>query len=128
MNDDVSSPPMPVDPAQRSLADDIRGLADAGKGLAQAELAYQKARASFVGKSVRSIAILAVLVLVLLFCALLALTLGLILSLAPLLTPVGATAAVVAGFAIAAVLGGMFAFNHWRRLNAVIQEPGGDDA
>lgn len=128
MKDDISTPPTPVEPAQRSLADDIRTLADAGKGLAQAELAYQKARAAFVGASVRSIAILAVLVLVLLFCALLALTLGLILSLAPLLTPVGATAAVVAGFAISALLGGMFALNHWRRLNAVIREPGADDA
>lgn len=126
MKDDVSSP-TPIDSAQRSLADDMRELADAGKGLAQAELAYQKARASFAGKSVRSIAILAVLVLVLLFCALLALTLGLILSLAPLLTPIGATAAVVAGFAISAVLGAMFALNHWRRLSAAIREPGAED-
>jgi uncharacterized membrane protein YccC len=128
MKDDVSSPPTPVDPAQRSLVDDMRELADAGKGLAQAELAYQKARASFVGKSVRNIAVLVVLVLALLFCALLSLTLGLILSLAPLLTPIGATAAVVAGFAISAVLGAMLAFNHWRRVKDVLREPGADDA
>lgn len=127
MKDDISNPAS-VDPATRSLADDVRELADAGKGLAQAELAYQRARASFAGKSVRSIAILAVLVFILLFCALLALTLGLILSLAPLLTPVGATAAVVAAFAISAVLGAMLAVSHWRRLNAVIREPGADDA
>lgn len=128
MKDDISSPQPTVDPAQRSLVDDIRELADAGKALAQAELAYQKGRASFISKSIRSIAILAGLVLVLLFCALLALTLGLILSLAPLLTPVGATAAVVAGFAMSAALGGMFALNHLRRLNAVIREPGTEDA
>ena len=128
MKDDVSKPLTPVDPAQRSLVDDIRELADAGKGLAQAELAYQKARASFVGKSVRSIAVLAVLVLVLLFFALLSLTLGLILSLAPLLTPIGATAAVVAGFAISAVLGAMLALNHWQRVKEILREPGADDA
>lgn len=132
MKDDVSSPPMPGDPpaeaASRSLVDDMRELADAGKGLAQAEFAYQKARASFAGKNARNIAILVLLVLGLLFCALLALTLGLIISLAPLLTPIGATAAVVAGFAISAMLGAMLAVNRWRHMVEVLSEGGEEDA
>ena len=130
MDDTVTSPTSapPVDAAQRSLADDVRELTEAGKELAQAELAYQKARAAYAGKGARNIAIAGAIAAALVFFALMGLVLGLILSLAPILTPIGATAAVVAGLLIAAILCAMAARSSLTRMKAVLREPGDGDA
>src|SRR5690606_10872014 len=74
------------DPADRSLADDLRRLSEDARALARAELAYQKSRAAFAGQEAKRIALLGLLAGVLTFFALMALTLGLVLALTPLLT------------------------------------------
>lgn len=119
----------PADPARRSLVADVRELADAGKQLASAEVAYQRGRAKYAGQSAGSIAVIAVVALLLVFLALLALVVGLLLTLAPILTPIGATAVVFAGLGIAAILCAMLGVNRWRRMIEVLRDkPGEDDA
>lgn len=130
MKADVTDPDnVPRDETeQRSLVDDVRQLADAGRELAQAELAYQKARAAYAGKGARNIAVAGAAAAALAFFALMALVLGLILILAPIITPIGATAAVVAGLLIAGALCAMVALNSLKRMKAVLREPGDTDA
>ena len=122
MKDDVASFTRVSDPADtaaaadRSLTDDLRQLAEDGKALARAEAAYQKARAAYLGEQVRGIAIRGALAAALVLFALMALALGLVLGLAPVLTIWGATAAVVGGFLLAAfVLAGSISAK-WRRM------------
>jgi len=129
MTDDVATPEGDAagDPAHRSLRNDVRSLAAAGRDLAQAELAYQKARAAYAGKATRNIVLAGGAALTLGFLALIGLVLGLILSLAPILTPIGATAAVVAGLLLVAILCLMAARSSLKGMKAVLSEPGADD-
>ncbi len=121
MKDDVSSLPKPEvetgdAAAERSLAQDLRQLVDDGRALAEAELAYQKSRAALAGSHARTIAILAGLAAALMFCALLALTVGLVWSLTPLLTAWGATGAVAGGLLLAGLACAFAAGASWRRM------------
>lgn len=100
----------------RSLPEDLRQLADDARALAEAELAYQKSRAAFAGQEVKRITMLGALAAALVFFALMALTLGLVLALTPLLTAWGATAAVTAGLLITAGLCGLLAAIRWKRM------------
>ena len=100
----------------RSLADDLRALVDDGKALAQAELAYQKSRAAFAGSGAKAIVLLGALAAALVFFALMALTVGLVVALTPLLTAWGATGASFAGLLLAAFLCAQLAAWRWRRL------------
>jgi len=72
-----------ADDGKTTLADDLRLLARDGRAYAEAELAYQKSRASILGKRIRSLALLAFLALVFATLALLTLPVGLVLALAP---------------------------------------------
>lgn len=131
MKEDVVSPgsALPDDAAHRSLSEDIRTLTTAGRDLAQAELAYQKARAAYAGKAMRVVTSATAAALALAFVALMALVMGLILTLVPILTPIGATAAVVAGLLIAATLCVMVARNRLQSMKSVLGEtPGSNDA
>jgi hypothetical protein len=110
------------DPADRSLADDLRRLSEDARALARAELAYQKSRAAFAGQEAKRIALLGLLAGVLTFFALMALTLGLVLALTPLLTAWGATAAVVGGLLVIAALCALVAFGRWRRMMAALSD------
>jgi len=127
MTDEEPAPDSRADAAQRSLRDDITALTEAGRELAQAELAYQKARAAFAGKTARNVAIASGAALALVFFALMALVLGLILTLAPILTPLGATAAIVAALLIAAILCAMLVRSSLQRMMSVLREPGDND-
>jgi hypothetical protein len=119
-----SAPPRnaPADASERSLSDDLRQLADDARVLAQAELAYQKSRAAFAGQEVKRIAILGTLAAVLVFFALMALTLGLVIALTPLLTAWGATAAVFCGLLIVAGLCALLASSRWKRMTAMLAD------
>lgn len=130
MKDDLASArgASPDDPVQRSLVDDVRHLTDAGRELARAELAFQKARAAYAGKGVRNVAIAGAAGMALVFFALMAFVLGLMLFLAPIITPIGATVAVVTGLLIAAVLCAMVARNSLRQMKTVLRERGDEDA
>jgi hypothetical protein len=124
-----STPPLthdePVDPPERSLVDDVRELVNDGRTLLEAELAYQKSRAALAGRTAKSMAGWIALALSLVFFALMALVMGLLLILAPLIGGLGATLVVVAGLLIAAGLSGWVAMRRWQAMSRRLSE---DDA
>ena len=78
-----------------SLRDDITALVDDARTYAEAEIAFQKTRAGLASrKTARALALL-LLALVLLHIALIALAVGAVIALAPLVTIWGAIAIVV---------------------------------
>ena len=116
-----SPPPLtpedPVDAAERSLVDDVRELVSDGRTLLEAELAYQKSRAALAGRTAKSMAGWIALALSLVFFALMALVMGLLLILAPLIGGLGATLLVVAALLIAAGLSGWVAVRRWQAMS-----------
>jgi uncharacterized membrane protein YqjE len=119
---DESVPPYAAtaDASDRSLEEDLRQLASEARAFAAAEVAYQKSRAAFAGQQARSIALLGLLAAVLVFFALMALTVGLVIALTPLITAWGATAAVFGGLLIAAAICALLAFRTWKRMMAAL--------
>lgn len=112
------------DAAERSLVDDVQQLIDDGRTLIEAELAYQKSRAAVAGQAAKSVARWALLALSLVFFALMALVLGLMLILSPLIGPVGATLAVVGTLLVLAGLAGLRAMRRWQRAAALLGDEG----
>ncbi len=95
-----------------SLIEDVKATIDDGKTYLQAELGFQKTRASYAAGEGKRAAGLGLAALACLHLALIGLVVGLIFALAPMLTPLGATAAVV-GALLALVV--IFAFLAGRR-------------
>jgi hypothetical protein len=104
------------DPRERSLAEDLRQLAEDGKAYAEAELAFQKSRAALAGQGIKGIAIFGLLAAALVFFALMALTLGLVLALTPLLGAWGAMGASFAGLLVLAGICTMVASLRFKRM------------
>jgi hypothetical protein len=90
--------------AASTLTEDIAALIDSGRTYAEAELAFQKTRASLVGGNAGKAAAALVLALVLLNIALTALAIGAVLALQPLITIWGAIAVVVGALLLGAGL------------------------
>ena len=99
-----------------TLEDDLRQLIGDARALAEAELAWQKARAAFAGKQIGVIALIGLLALALVFFALMALVFGLVLALASLLGAWGAMATVTGGLLLAAGLAALLAALRTRRM------------
>jgi len=95
--------------ADVSLADDIKALIEDGKTYVEAELQFQKSRAAFIADRGRSGAIYGVAALLLVHLALVALAIGLIIALTPLITAWGATAVVVGALLVAGLILGLAA-------------------
>ncbi len=104
----------------RHLEDDLRGLVDRGLALARAEAELQKARGLYAAGKIKWIALLGGLALVLLFFSLVALTVGLVVALAPLLGALWATLAVFGGLVIVALLSAFIAAGQWKRLTKAL--------
>lgn len=119
---DADPEPYPEPKPEPTLGDDLRQLIDDGRALAEAELAWQKSRAAFAGSQAGGIAAFLLLAAALGFCALMALTFGLVLALAPLLTAWGATALVAGGLLVAALIAGAAAALRWRRTARLIAD------
>ena len=98
----ILTPSSTADAAQRSLVDDVRTLFEDGRTLVEAELAYQKSRAAAAGSGAKSIAGWGALALALVFFALMALVLGVLIGLAGLIGIWLATAATATGLLVAA--------------------------
>ena len=79
----------------RSLLEDLETLIDDGKTYLEAEANYQKSRALFIADSLPGVALSSAVAAALAFIALIGLTVGLILALAPWLTVWGSSALVV---------------------------------
>jgi predicted anti-sigma-YlaC factor YlaD len=106
--------------AERSLNEDLRQLAEDARVLAEAELAYQKSRASYAGKQAPKIAIAAIVALVFLYFAVMAAIMGTIIALAPLLTQWGAMGAVAGGLLLLTLIFAGLALLRVKRLKKVI--------
>lgn len=126
MADDQQPPLIAEDPAERSLVDDVRQLVDDGRTLLEAELAYQKSRALVAGAAAKAVAGWGALALALVFFAIMAVVLGLILALTPQLGALGATGAVVAGLILMSALSGWTAARRWKRAAAQLAEQGSE--
>jgi Putative Actinobacterial Holin-X, holin superfamily III len=109
----------------RSLEGDLRDLAGHARGYAKAEIAFQKTRAAYAGKSGFVIALCLAAAFVFLTLTVMALVFGLIFALAPLLTAWGAVGVVSLGLLIAAGICLFAALRRWRTMTAVFEE---DDA
>lgn len=99
-----------------SLAQDLRQLADEAKALAQAELAFQKSRAAYVGAETRTIVVLLVVAAVLVFFAVMAFVVGTVIALGPLLGLWGAMALVTLVLLALAAFGAWSARSRLRRM------------
>ena len=77
------------------LRDDLAALVDDARTYAEAEIAFQKTRAGLAGRTAGRALVLLVLALVLFHIALIALAVGAVIALAPLVTIWGAIAIVV---------------------------------
>lgn len=108
--------------AERSLIDDVRQLANDGRTLLEAELAYQKSRALVAGQAAKGVAGWVALALALAFFALMALVLGLILVLAEATGALWATVVVVLGILVLAALCGWIAARRWQRASAQLAD------
>ena len=111
------------DAAARSLVDDAKQLVTDGRTLLEAELAYQKARAAVAGEAARSVAAWGALALALVFFALMALVVGVLLGIAQLLGYWAATGIVVLALLLIAAFAGSRAAQRWKRASAQIAEP-----
>jgi hypothetical protein len=87
-----------------SLTDELATLIDDGRTYAEAELAFQKTRASLAGRKIGVTAGLIVLAVLLVHLALVALVVGLLIALVPPLGIWGSIAAVVGGLLLAIAL------------------------
>lgn len=93
----------PSGTADASLTDDVMAMYHDGKTYVQAELAFQKTRAAFTLEKGKSGAAYLAIALSLVHLALIALVVGLVIALTPLITAWGATA-VVTGLLIIGAL------------------------
>ena len=119
-------PPLTVEnAAERPLVDDVRQLASDGRTLLEAELAYQKSRALVAGQAAKGVAGWGALALALVFFALMALVLGLVLVLAEAIGALWATIAAFLGLLAFAALSGWFALRRWQRASAQLTDAEG---
>ncbi len=88
----------------RSVIEDIEALVDGGRTYLDAELSYQKTRASFVADRLKKAVVYGIIAAVLGLLAAIGLTVGLIIALTPLVTGWGATAIVVGVLLLVAFL------------------------
>lgn len=117
---DETPPLIAEDAAERSLVADVRQLVEDSRTLVEAEIAFHKSRAVVAGQAARGVAGWGALALALVFFALMALVLGLVLALVPALGALGATFAVVLGLLAMGALSGVVAVRRWRRAAALI--------
>lgn len=94
-DDAEDSPFAAAEDALTGLRDELAVLVEDARTYAEAEVAFQKTRATVAGKAAGRAAALLVLALVLLHIALIALAVGAVIALAPLVTIWGAIAIVV---------------------------------
>ena len=116
--DSTAGEDAPAEAPGHSLTDDVRALIDDGKTYFEAELQFQKSRAAFVADRGRSGAIYGVAGLLLVHLALVALAIGLIIALTPLITAWGATAVVVGALLAAGVVLGLAAKKRFAGLSS----------
>ena len=107
-----------------ALKDDLSALVEDARTYAAAEIAFQKTRAGLAGKTAARALVWLVLALVLLNLALIALAVGAVIALAPLVTIWGAIGIVVGVLLIGVAVLVMKALADGRTLSAMFDEVG----
>lgn len=102
-----------------SLIGELGALIDDGRTYAEAEIAFQKTRAKLAGRLLGVAAASVVVAIILLHIAFLALAVGLVIALAPLVTIWGAIAIVVGALLLAVFLLVRIAARHGGKLSAL---------
>ena len=111
-----------TEPHDASLGDDLRQLVEDARAFAEAELAWQKARAAYAGRAAAGIALFGALAAAFALFVLVAVTVGLLLALTPTLGAWGALVAVGGGLLLAALLCGAAAALRLRRTVRLIAD------
>ncbi|MBH5322565.1 phage holin family protein [Aurantiacibacter sediminis] len=109
--------------ARGSLFDDVEALIDDARTYVDAELSYQKTRASFVGNRVKKTIAFGIVAAFFAVLATIGLTVGLIIALTPLVTAWGATAIVVLAWLLVAYLLARKAGNAWGEASTAMSSP-----
>jgi len=102
------------------LLDELRQFREDARTYAEAELAFQKSRAAILAAGARDVALLGVAGFVAVVFALVALTVGALLALTPLLGAWGATGAVTGVLVLAALIAVWLARRRWRGIMALL--------
>jgi hypothetical protein len=110
---------------ERSLVDDLRALADDAQAMARAEYAYQKSRAFHAGQELKRAVIFTALAVACFIVALMALTMGAVLALTPLLTAWGATGVVVGILLVSGIVFALIASTRLRRTAKTLEGENG---
>lgn len=110
----------------RHLEDDLRGLFDRGLAFAMTEVELQKARGAYAAGKIKWVAILGGLALVLAFFSLVALTVGLVIALTPMLGALGATFAVFVGLLIVGLACALIAAGQWKSMIKALSNRGSE--
>ncbi|HSG34291.1 MAG TPA: phage holin family protein [Sphingomonadaceae bacterium] len=92
-----------------SLLADVEALVEDGKTYAEAELAYQKTRLTYVSRQAKSAALYTLIAAALVVMAVVTLSIGAILALTPVIGAFGATAVVFVALVLGALLFGIAA-------------------
>ena len=108
--------PEPSQPSDESLREELAALIDNGRNYAQAEIAFQKTRAALAGRSIGIAAAAAIVAIILLHIAFLALAVGLVMALEPLVTIWGAIGIVFGGLLLLVALLGWIALKNGKKL------------
>ncbi|MCP5396864.1 MAG: phage holin family protein [Sphingomonadaceae bacterium] len=112
----------PSSGAERTLSDEIVSLVEDGKTYVEAEIAYQKTRAALAAHSGKNGVIFVFAALAFLHLALIALVVGLVIALAPVVTAWGAVALVVGTLLLGVAIFGLLAAKRFRRVSSVFKE------
>ena len=107
-----------------SLFDDAYALYEDGRTYVEAEVAFQKSRASYASRETGSGIVFALGALAFLHLALIGLVVGLIIALAPIIGPFVATAAVVGTLLVLMIIVGLVARARFKRVTRAFKEPG----
>ena len=120
--DDVELPENEETVSGGSFSDDIVALIDDGKTYFEAEVAFQKSRLAFAADRGKSGILYGVCAFAVFHLALVALVIGAIFALTPIITAWGATAVVVGVLLLAGAIFGMKAKNRFARLAEAYEE------
>ena len=124
--EETDHPDVGGEPGLGSLADDVTALFEDGKTYVEAEIAFQKTRASYAGEKTRQGVVYGLAALAFLHLALIALVVGLIIALTPILTAFGATALVTGVLLLGVVIFARVAMRRFQALGDAFK--GSDDA
>ncbi|WP_459787216.1 phage holin family protein [Alteriqipengyuania sp. 357] len=105
-----------------SLFDDAYALYEDGRTYVEAEVAFQKSRASYASRETGSGIVFALGALAFLHLALIGLVVGLIIALAPIIGPLVATAVVVGTLLVLMAIVGLVARSRFQRVSRAFKE------